>query len=664
MANSSPQPDVPDDGLLTRDQFTKKFLRNFRDQNNDLQTKCEACNKKIFSAKHKMFHLYHNHAVNRPFGCELCQMRFFSNFKRVKHMKIHHPNEYKCQMCNVQCEKGQIYMEHMSNEHGIAVKIAETKNGDIKHADILYTKKSTAVRVLMRKQKLHTNEESEFDDSANGTVSEALFCEICKIEFSSSRNYRQHIREHGGGIELLQCESQKLTKIEAPKEGTFECEICGNKFLTLVALKTHKRFKHSSGVASDYPKRKAEKQKFEVECQVCSFTAFRRDYVEHHMKQFHEMEFHCYHCNRWLSNYNFFVYHMHNYHKSKEDVSKLHKCPQVDCNAHFKLEDNLQQHIKVKHGDCQTSRVQYSCKICTVNFTSRVSLENHNETHKHKAFEDFLKNPPESHHKDEPCLKDEPMEKKTIQEEISFDDDGSPANKRQKTSVAEATHDDKLDYLKYLQNTPSGFKCGICGKTKALRKYMLHHLKQHEEIPTYECHKCSERFVFKKKYVKHLEMHENGETNHNNDDTMVEDEHPKFQDIKKDSSVIQCSICHLTFKFTIMLNKHNNTWHSADNPMKHLTLTEQKSKKNESSISNSEGHAPITEDNECTAEENEEVAEVEEMEEDESVIPHHCDKCKLVFPNFKFLENHQNFFCLHRNQSKRDMNDVNAINEQ
>lgn len=256
---------------------------------------------------------------------------------------------------------------------------------------------------------------------------------------------------------------------------------------------------------------------------------------------------------------------------------------------------------------------------------------------------------------------------------------GSSKIRTQAPEVRDA--EDKLEYLKYLQCVDNVFKCGICGKTKEVRKYMLHHLKQHDEVPTYRCKRdrCAEKFVFKKKYEQHLKWHEEQKMQ-----TVEVDENPKIPDVEEDNE-IKCKICEIKFKLKIMLNRHNLTWHGEENPNKDLTMKEQKSKKEIEAnkqdpivirifdcTSCSEVFTNIADRDEHTKEKHKQEREDESDQaiHDEPLIDQGkvianglengtgftCEKCHFVFDELIFLENHQKFFCRHRSSS--------AINEQ
>ncbi|XP_070498880.1 zinc finger protein Xfin-like [Chironomus tepperi] len=672
------------DGGMSRDDFTSKYLTRFH-VDGELYLQCSACNKSI-AAKQKRFHLLQHHAKLRPFGCELCESRFFSNFKRIKHMEFHHPNDFKCQICNQQFEKSEIYANHMQEEHKLTIKVNSNADVDINGDEMLYYEKVTKTKPTSANVTSNNMEES---DNSSFNLLETLHCDVCNIDCDSSRSYRQHMRDHVGGVDsLVQKPEIKLEKPpedpETPQQ-LYPCDLCDKQLTSIVARNAHRKFKH--GVYKE--KQTTPSQKVEIVCEVCEFTSYRRDYLEHHMKQQHKGEFKCPYCKRALSSYNYYAYHLETNHQTKPDQSQLFKCS--DCDNYFKIEENLQKHKAVYHGENPPQRSHF-CKLCTMNFRASSHLVTHLETYTHRNLINFFNGTSPSTSK---SVKDEPCDKNAIEnhsvndydKELEQNDSKEPEPKRLKLSSEESiTENDKLEYLKYLQTTESGhFKCGICGKVKSLRKYMLHHLKQHKEVPTYDCDKCPERFVFKTKYDKHMELHENGEISAMNGtasstdqsvkavnstiiepkEAVVEDEHPKFQEMKKTPPEIKCTVCNLSFKLTIMLNKHNSTWHSDSNPYRELTMSDQKHKKSNEQISVIRflrcGHcneAFIKQDeldNHVKAAHNENNEDDDEDDEDmdiESATKFSCERCPLKFHNIKFLENHQKFFCIHRNQPK------------
>jgi KRAB domain-containing zinc finger protein len=680
--------DIPDDIELTREQFFGKFFRSIKRDpasGGELKTKCLACFK-IFSSKNRLFHAMHNHALDRPFKCELCPQKFFISSKRVWHMSRFHPEDYKCSLCHVQFDRAYQFVDHMQEEHAINLNIPLPDAATINvPSDVMrYTKKITATRTLLKQKRLGIVEESPVESPSASLDSfallscfleeESLKCSECHEEFESGRSLRIHMRNHSNGGDI-----KPFIVPEKPKivEYTHECNICFKKFSAPFALNAHKKFKHGTD-ASGAPlakRRKIDKErpKFDVECDMCEFTAHRRDYVEHHVKNMHKPEFHCRHCARILSNFNIYVHHMSEYHPHvDEDLQRYHKCP--ECHKAFKMIENMKLHLENKHRSRRETPDNY-CKVCCVVYKDAAGFEIHNQNHVHKNMVKFMERKFNDGDSWEDMGETEDFEFSVVSDYPEEDEEEPTAEEetcdpfqkmlerklRSYEKSKSSSEEDKLDYLNFMQAHNGVYTCGICGKMKTVRKHMLHHLKQHSEVPTFQCEHCPEKFVFKRKYEKHLLDHQN--------DTNV-DEHPKFQEILPAKNEIKCQICQMTFKLTIMLNRHNSTWHSEDNELRELSMTDQKTKKEELAPIKllrckhclQAFIKPLDLKEHLKVKHNSESMDQPPDEAVDAAL--RCDKCKLTFEEKKFLENHQKFFCVHRQVKSEGEATKNVINEQ
>ena len=758
---------IPDDAELTRQQFFGKFFRTIKGKG---KTKCLAC-AKIFSSNNRIFHALHNHCLSRPYNCEKCPKSFFLKIKRLRHMSFKHYDDYKCTECSLQFDRAKLYAEHMEKQHEVTVEIPTLNDDaiDVPPSLMKFTKKLTAVKALKQEVMMMKLKDDEGNTSSSPLFTQGpVECNDCHEEFDSSRAYRNHLRNQLCGVPS---EVKKIEppKVESPVEYNFECDICEKKFSASYALNAHRKFKHFRNT-SENTVLFSKKIKFTVHCEICDFVAPRRDCLERHVKKEHKPEFKCRHCERTLSNFNYYMHHVHDNHpKALEKIQTSHKCS--ECQKGFRSVDILEMHKKNKHGHGFFLPENF-CLACGVAYKSAENLEIHNKNIYHLALVKYLNNPaahvPE-HSRTVKQIKPEPLETEAMNVKTQEDDSKndpiermlirklrssneppakrsrhySPSTKIEEPSTADETtlmsvtdeastvdeainetptidkHRDEpkvdenindtpiadeamekdltdeepssttaasnydnleYEYLKYLQCSDGVYKCAICGKTKKLRKYMLHHLKQHEEVTTYGCSQCPEKFLFKRKYESHLKSHENVEDIYHSEDVCI-DEHPRFQETAKAvTSEIKCQICQTTFKLTIMLNRHNSHWHSDENPHKHLSMTDQKAKneqpKNDLAVikllkckhcleafikpielnehlkarHNSEVDDQLTELNETQS------SDELETNKNEKFI---CAKCKIVFHEKKFLENHQKFFCMHRH-IKNDQ----VINEQ
>jgi Zinc finger, C2H2 type len=675
-----------DDEEMSRQDFCKRFVKKVPgDSSGDIKLECKACNK-TFAQRNTKCHLQGNHAVMRPFGCEFCPRRFFLLSERVKHMRSKHPNENHCENCGKQFERAIQYAEHLKEIHDIDVGIVNNNEElDISDENMRYVKRATSVR----QQKLSSDAPSieKIDTSSSSSFTfQDLTCVICNIEFDSSRSYRSHMRDHGGGVEAMSIEMPLKTPVkikQETKEANFQCDICEKKFLAVIALNAHKKFKHgvnTNGLplaskqtpqrSKQIPTRGVEKHKFEIECEICDFKIHRRDYVENHNKQTHKEEFECHICRRVASDYNSFIFHMHISHSShKLNLEKYYKCDKCEYDKYFKFEANRDKHRELKHAENRPKKT-FFCESCNLNYLSKKNYDIHAEHKKHRSLKALFDN----------LRKNKVKPEKSESKFVHVDE---PVVKKQRLDVESTPEsgEDKLEYLKFLELSKDGsYKCGICGKSKATRKFLLHHLKQHNEVPTFNCHKCPERFVFRRKYEKHLEMH--GcfapkeptvaiETSQEERE-VIENEHPKFQDVKKEISTIKCEICDMSFKLKIQCNKHNTTWHAEENPNRHLSMQEQKNKNKEAlgvvTLLRCKvcSHAFVKQEdlkNHMKLEHNSENVAVSEGEDQQKFS---CTMCKLSFNEKQFLDNHTKLFCIHRNNEQivKERSELIAVNEQ
>ncbi|CRK99722.1 CLUMA_CG013003, isoform A [Clunio marinus] len=641
--------DLPDDIEFTREEFYGKFYRRVDGKKFiDGQTKCFACGKS-FSTKSRLCHAISNHAIRAPFSCELCPKKYFRLRKRFLHMSRSHPNDYRCNECDIQYDRAYKYADHMKGTHNLIVDVPYFDNEvyDIPTAKIRYMKN------LLRKKDV--KKEPEVVDENNASIDEMPFhflemenlkCSICEETFDSSRSLRFHLRNHtniGGPSNGPSKEPQKkppklLEEISRlPISTTVKCEVCSLTFGSLFALNLHMKHVHGFGIDPD--EKEGNSKKSEVECDICDFTSERRDKVETHVKLEHKPEFACCYCSKICSSYNSFRMHIHNLHGMNDYKDEnLFQC--TECHKRFSKLDSMEKHRESKH--LNGVKIDHRCQVCGVIYPNSIKLQMHFENHHHKELEHFITNVLEVK-ATPPIIKSEPIDEATENDKIETDEgneildpffcmlknvvqipndneNDEPATKKMKIDEdleekrlpipprrrSIANDNDRVEYLNHLQCKNGLFRCGLCPKISKTRRYMLRHLKHHKEIPTYKCSQCSAKFVFKKKFDRHVRNHhsENGENVEEDENVNEEvvskeqevvkivnvDEHPKFQELsspKVDSNdefddQIKCEICKMTFKLTIILNRHNSIWHGEGNPNKHLTMMEQKEKKGSS----------------------------------------------------------------------------------
>ena len=118
---------------LKKNEFVELYLVR-----NDKIVSCKVCCSS-FSCLKIGVHLKRWHATTKPFVCQICDADFYRNDARTKHMCKLHPNELKCNFCNIQFNKALLYVDHMRVTHRITVELpVNTKTAPVDLHDLLY----------------------------------------------------------------------------------------------------------------------------------------------------------------------------------------------------------------------------------------------------------------------------------------------------------------------------------------------------------------------------------------------------------------------------------------------------------------------------------------------------------------------------------------------
>lgn len=122
-----------DDEMLTNEEFRKKYLII----KNSYRGYCKGC-KSEFSSHNIIYHMKTKHAKMLSHFCALCDEGFHVAQSRDTHMRLKHPNDFKCVTCRQQFLTSPDYAEHMKKSHSQNVAIVEHKQVDVPLADIRF----------------------------------------------------------------------------------------------------------------------------------------------------------------------------------------------------------------------------------------------------------------------------------------------------------------------------------------------------------------------------------------------------------------------------------------------------------------------------------------------------------------------------------------------
>lgn len=580
---------VPDDIEMTRDQFYTKYIRLRKDDPS--RGHCLACGVSFRDANRRL-HIDCYHAPLKQFACDFCPMRFNLKFKIKKHMMVRHPNDYKCTKCDVQFTKYQQYVDHMKDEHKIKPVIEKLQDNDITADDLLY------VRILDK------NLPEDDDKTQNGyqddeITAEIFNCQYCNQEFDSERMHRNHLR--------LDCKSNPNNVDDSSDEAEseqneivaedphpqpqqeFPCEECGKVFPTAKRLMGHtgwhKRMNNNGAV-------KLKKGETIYECDICNMIVPAL-HAYRHLRTYHKKEYRCNICKGLSVSFLRSKSHLLKNHprKVKLAMSQRHKC--THCFRSFITIENLNDHVKFKHeGEGDKVEKPFFCEPCMTIFQKEHQLEEHKKNSHHiyyqvlfdKEIERELNQSPEEYDEKQDSDYDNDNDKDDEDESDTFQPDLNSTKRKRGPSINSCISStssmtsgldnakgndehqslpppikkEKFDFdsektvydnaWSFMRSYDDLFECSLCEVKENSRDLMLHHLKEHDEVPKLTCEYCSEVFLFKLGYEAHMKY----QHNYNSEEATTQ-------------SSNRCEICNLDFKLGIQKRRHDAREHPEKN---------------------------------------------------------------------------------------------------
>lgn len=91
--------------------------------------RCIPCDRVILRTS-ACAHLRLWHAITMCYNCEICPEGFQRVDYRQRHMKFSHPDDFKCEDCQLQFHRSTLYRQHMLENHLTKVDVKELKTKD------------------------------------------------------------------------------------------------------------------------------------------------------------------------------------------------------------------------------------------------------------------------------------------------------------------------------------------------------------------------------------------------------------------------------------------------------------------------------------------------------------------------------------------------------
>lgn len=147
---------------------------------------------------------------------------------------------------------------------------------------------------------------------------------------------------------------------------SFDCDICGCRYLTKHILCRHMRWNHLPRKETFF-------------CSQCDYRTHENYKMKFHIKVKHDkiLDHKCPKCNKGYGSLGLLNYHLKLKHSSVKLATKpAIECP--ECKRMFSNIYNFRDHMGTKH---PTSEPEFLCHVCTRRFHTEKSLSGHSKTH-------------------------------------------------------------------------------------------------------------------------------------------------------------------------------------------------------------------------------------------------------------------------------------------
>ncbi|XP_066538491.1 zinc finger protein 1035 [Hoplias malabaricus] len=452
------------------------------------------------------------HDPNRPFVCNICQLRFWTPKALRIHQTHAHPGTdpgacesstagssklYKCIPCNRTYTIKSSYVKHCKIKH----------KGSLKSLEITSSPKTQQ----LNKNKFDGTDARSEGESDNDSDSAPYFpCHVCGKTFLTSENLEDHQRCHLGEKpyeceECGKCFFQLVTlqQHQRSHKTEFQCNMCGKGFVSHTALRKHKH---------------AHVTKRPHRCTKCHLSFTGSSQLAEHMIIHRDENFPCDLCDETFSCKSSRAEHRKSHTEQEEMLpplippTKQISPPPVNssnlsfnnaqfnyrcgfCQVQFQDPEQLSE-----HGCCSAKDRPYSCPECNKHFMHGSHLKKHQLCHHLSRPQSFQCNSCQmSFSKRQSYLVhmrkhgDEPSDSQ-IHEQVKTNTGHLNLDKIYKCPICPESFAQALELASHL--SVHSHMCNVCNQTFATKQQLEEHEQCHLSAATqYECTECGDSFL-------------------------------------------------------------------------------------------------------------------------------------------------------------------------
>lgn len=519
---------------------------------------CHVCGK-TFQTSESLEDHQRCHLGEKPHECEECGRCFFQASQLQQHQRMH-KSEFQCQLCGRGFVSLFALRKH-KHSHG------KSRPYPCSKCHLSFTGLSQLA------EHMSTHREESFP------------CDICNRVFPSKSSRVEHRKSHSKSSEPQPPSVSKKDKFVSP-ELKYRCGACNERFRDPEELSEHGCI--------------AVKER-QYSCSDCDKHFLHASHLKKHRAthkiSWSSSEYPCNHCNSSFSSSQDFLSHAKTHADSAaesdhytqvkdKDSSQGFICPV--CHQCFSTAIELIGHFPV-HPDGT-----FECKICKKSLPSESKLKEHEQEHSHLAsapeFEctecgkkvfganDFLQ-----HNCSQKQTEDSRPSAKTSTEtlypaageEEEIDVTGEDVYDCIVCSMQFSSKSSLLEHQNSEHPNEKPFKCELCGKRFALRRYLRKHERRHGPIFSVQdskrlaeddlsCTPCDVRFHSVEELSLHMRLHDGKEGGEHRCDMCYRSfSHwsllKQHQESHVGQIVYECTECDKAFAFPHLLEEHQQT---------------------------------------------------------------------------------------------------------
>lgn len=463
------------------------------------------------------------------FNCSTCG----ATFRCPKERRVHQAQEHSS----------------LSNSSTSSVKKRYTRNSNRLRKEMVESSQTTVVVKMELKSELPEVDTIVLEETDNDFLLESkenVLCNLCGELLPSMKEWNVHnrkihnIRPQNQNLVCRTCSESFPSQrdyLEHLKEHPLECNICGKNFYKLPNLRLHLR--RHTGIKPH-------------KCDVCTKSFFSKQKLQEHMNVHNgSSPIKCNMCSETFRRYSNLVQHRNRHHlnikkKIKDYVcfcgeifhskSKLSWHKEVHeskpksckyCHEKFVHMASLTRHIRRAHNqryvpevsrenenvECKvcngiylkssldahllthTGTKQYSCPICSKQFTTKWNLKLHKWTHAAATSKPF---------------KCELCNGAFIRKSDYTSHMNSHKSIRPYTcNYCGCKFIRKYNCLRHVREHEEGkaFICSVCNKSFHRSYYLKEHMRVHSGVRPFSCHICGKTSTTKSNHNKHMKIH-------------------------------------------------------------------------------------------------------------------------------------------------------------